>query len=56
MYMSLHSERTTVTYPMLAKHAKCSHGFAEKIIKEVEEYGERLTNYQRRRTVKPESG
>jgi hypothetical protein len=41
---------------MLAKHAKCSHGFAEKIIKEVEEYGERLTNYQRRRTVKPESG
>jgi hypothetical protein len=56
MYTSLQSERNTVTYRMLGKHAKCSHGFAKKTIKEVEEYGERLSHYQRRRTVKPESG
>eukprot|EP00978_Attheya_sp_CCMP212_P003308 scaffold6823_cov45-Attheya_sp.AAC.2 len=38
-YRSLQSEGNKVTYRMLAKHAKCSRGFAGKIIKEVEEYG-----------------
>eukprot|EP00978_Attheya_sp_CCMP212_P031292 scaffold117710_cov54-Attheya_sp.AAC.4 len=39
-YTSLQSEGNKVTYRMLTKHAKCSRGFAGKIIiKEVEEYG-----------------
>eukprot|EP00978_Attheya_sp_CCMP212_P032327 scaffold125706_cov56-Attheya_sp.AAC.3 len=40
IYTSLQSdEGNKVTYRMLAKHAKCSRGFAGKIIKEIEEYG-----------------
>eukprot|EP00978_Attheya_sp_CCMP212_P035844 scaffold158434_cov51-Attheya_sp.AAC.2 len=36
---SLQSEGNKVAYRMLAKHAKCSRGFAGKITKEVDEYG-----------------
>jgi hypothetical protein len=39
IYTSLKSEGKKVTCRMLAKHAKGSPNFAQKIIKEVEEYG-----------------